>query len=358
MRRLLTHLAQFSAFSKQGEVLCTRALEYLLQDINVSKAFVGHVCSTCPTGLTDLTQVLRWRAETRQTDNARPDLEAYAADGTPVVKLEAKLGAALTKEQIEAYARDLMVRTGRGVLVLLVPQHRTGEANEVIRRAEIPPEVHKVVCSWDEAFECLQHVSTGPLAGDLAQLEAMYRGLSGDYAEPLANEDAVLAWREREGVFINYVDRATRELSRTTKLLPLGLDAKKKPTDKGEPEDTSGRPVQDGSTDLGTKVPKGGYLRRYVFCFRQGPKESYFSIGVRDPFQGHVTPIWLRFNSDTGAFSKIRERLGSAPTPQKMVESGGHIWMPLEVKLESDLPTVVAAIVEQAARICDIARGA
>lgn len=340
MRRLLTHLAQFSVFSRQGEVLCTRGLEYLLQDKIASEAFANLV--GCPA---DLRQDLRWRAEAQQKDKTRPDLEASAANSKPVVKVEAKLGAAINEQQLEAYGRDLTARTGRGVLVLLVPQYRAGEAKEVIRNAEIPHEVHKVVCSWEDALECLRQANSEPLAGDLAQFQAMYRVLCGDDIEPLANEDAIRAWREREGSFIAYVDRATRELSKTTKLLPLALDAKKKRVDRDEPEDINGRAAHSNLEDSRARIPKGGYLRRYVLCFEQEATKSYFSIGVRDPFRSYVTPVWLRFHSVTGAFSKICERLREAPTAPKMVESEGHVWIPLDVKLKSDVQTVVAEIV-------------
>ncbi len=358
MRRLLTHLAQFSVFSRQGEVLCTRGLEYLLQDKIASEAFANLV--GCPA---DLRHDLRWRAEALAPDKTRPDLEASAANSqskpVPVVKVEAKLGAAIDEKQLEAYGRDLKARTGRGVLVLLVPRDRTGEAKEVIRNAEIPHEVQKVVCSWEDALECLRQANSEPLAGDLAQFEAMYRVLCGDDIEPLANEDAIRAWREREGSFIAYVDRATRELSKTTKLLPLALDSKKKRVDRDEPEDINGRVAHSDVEDSRARIPKGGYLRRYVLCFEQESTKSYFSIGVRDPFESYVTPVWLRFHSVTGAFSKICERLRKSHTPPKMVEcEKGHVWIPLDVKPESDVQTVVAEIVEQATKISNIARGA
>ena len=38
-QRLLSHLAQFSSFSKQGELLCTQGLTYLLENPDARAAF-------------------------------------------------------------------------------------------------------------------------------------------------------------------------------------------------------------------------------------------------------------------------------------------------------------------------------
>jgi hypothetical protein len=47
---------------------------------------------------------LTWRAEVGQQDRGRTDVEACAADGKPVVKIEAKLGAALGEGRTEQIA--------------------------------------------------------------------------------------------------------------------------------------------------------------------------------------------------------------------------------------------------------------
>ncbi len=47
MRRLMGHLAQFSSFSKQGEVLCTQGLKYLLENSDARVAFADWI-STRP----------------------------------------------------------------------------------------------------------------------------------------------------------------------------------------------------------------------------------------------------------------------------------------------------------------------
>ena len=90
MDKLLGHLAWFASFWQQGELLCTQGLAYLLEDDEGERAFAALVTSatrrTVNPGLT-------WQAECRQGDQRRPDLEGRNAEGQPVIKIEAKLGA-------------------------------------------------------------------------------------------------------------------------------------------------------------------------------------------------------------------------------------------------------------------------
>ena len=65
MRRLMGHLAQFSSFFNQGEVLCTQSLTYLLQDAEARKVFSEHVASCVGTRVQD---DLIWKAEACQPD--------------------------------------------------------------------------------------------------------------------------------------------------------------------------------------------------------------------------------------------------------------------------------------------------
>ena len=63
-RRLITHLAQFAAFSQQGEVLCTRGLEYLLEDFEARKGFAALALSSVVSGPTvAVPEELTWRGE-------------------------------------------------------------------------------------------------------------------------------------------------------------------------------------------------------------------------------------------------------------------------------------------------------
>ena len=60
MDRLLGHLAQFGSFSKQGELLCTQGLAYLLRDPEGERAFTDWISSA--TGHS-LSPGLSWQAE-------------------------------------------------------------------------------------------------------------------------------------------------------------------------------------------------------------------------------------------------------------------------------------------------------
>ena len=113
----------------QGEVLCTQGLAYLLRDPDSSARLVDEIQTR--TSVT-LPPALRWQAEAHQQDAGRPDLEATVADGTPYVKVEAKLGADLDAGQLRSYLTDLHVRAPVGVLIVLVPKHRIDEAESLV----------------------------------------------------------------------------------------------------------------------------------------------------------------------------------------------------------------------------------
>jgi hypothetical protein len=69
MKKLLGHLAQFSSFSRQGELLCTHGLTYLLGDPSANKTFTEFVGRTA--GIS-LPETLEWKPELVQTDGGRP----------------------------------------------------------------------------------------------------------------------------------------------------------------------------------------------------------------------------------------------------------------------------------------------
>jgi hypothetical protein len=55
----------------------------------------------------------------------------------------------------------------------------------------------------------------------------------------------------------------------------------------------------------------------------------FFSIGVRHPMEPHTTPIWLRYDKGQRLFPFIQAQLvGRYPD---VVESAGHLWIPIEV---------------------------
>jgi hypothetical protein len=130
MDEILGYLAQFSSLARQGELLCTQGMTFLLKNRDGEKA-LRELISTA-TGHLVATE-LKWRAESRQIDEGRPDIEGIDPDGRAIVKIEAKLGALLGDGQLESYLAALSVRGAAGVLVVIVPRVRLGEIVESVR---------------------------------------------------------------------------------------------------------------------------------------------------------------------------------------------------------------------------------
>lgn len=333
MDRILGHLAQFGSFAKQGELLCTQGLAFLLRNRNGERAFTELIslATDCP-----VSPGLTWWAESRQLDGGRPDLEGRSASGVPIVKVETKLGAQLGDGQLDSYLAALCQGVGVqvGVLLVIVPRTRrehiadcmctqltlTGTAPWRIARGEV--QLYAAVVSWEEVFEALAASSSGTFADDVAQLSAMYRVLNGDDMEPLTSDEQVLAWRNREAWWETLIDLATRQLTPPGgSILPIGTEGGAQP-----------------------------YRRRYV-CRRLSQVDSCYSIGIRDPFRQHHTPVWLRFHKSTGHFAEIAGRLERSVLGAEAVRSRGHLWFPLEVPLHSDRETMIGALVAQVQRI-------
>jgi len=343
MGTLLGHLSQFGSFSTQGEVLCTQGLAHLLREHpDARSAFAAEIASVTGAKIgNDLT----WRAEAHQElDRGRPDLEARTAGGVPTVKIEAKLGAALSPGQLRSYVGDLQGRSPESALLVLVPRSRTEEATDVVARAfslyglgpwrpTEYPDVAIAVVSWDDVLAALGRCGSERLRSELEQFEAMYRVLRGDYIPTLAGPEELAEWRKRETDFVNLVDRVTRRLTTHHRVYPMSVE-----------------PLE--------QVPEGlepkGYTRRYV-CRPLGETESCFSIGTRDPFAGTVSPIWLRFNKTTGHFRDIRDRLDRSDLRPRLVPGAGHIWIPLDVPLGVDGRQMADALVVQAEEVVRIA---
>lgn len=331
-KKILGHLAQFSSFSTQGEVLCTQGLAFVLRDPGASSALTAEIA--CRTGI-EFSGDLTWRAEVRQeSDGGRPDLEAIAG-GVPVVKVEAKLGADLSEGQLMSYCVDLRGRSDTGALLVVVPKQRVDEAENMVSgvfersaagrwQPGDHPGIAVVVASWDELFEALRDVET--VQEDLVQLESMYEVLSGNNILPFASYDDLVRWRERESDLVSIVDGVTRDLTTEHKIYPMGVETL--------PLDPEG---------LETK----GYHRRY-FCRPMGEKRPCFSIGLRNPFENHRTPVWLRVHGETPGYQVLHERLHSSGVASQLILSGGHMWFPLDVPLDAADEEMVRSLIDQA----------
>ena len=94
------------------------------------------------------------------------------------------------------------------------------------------------------------------------------------------------------------------------------------------------------------------YRFRYV-CPCASNAKSCFSIGVRDSFEKPITPIWMRFHKDTGNFKRIRQRVNLREL--NSLDSGGHVWIPLDVPRGVSGDQMVQSLVEQAEGVLTVA---
>ncbi len=72
-----------------------------------------------------------------------------------------------------------------------------------------------------------------------------------------------------------------------------------------------------------------GFFRRYVYPGDVDGQWPEFSVGVKQPFAPHTTPIWLRVSRRSPLFAQMYTRL--KVRHPKPVESEGHLWLPIEV---------------------------
>lgn len=348
MRMLLGHLAQFASLATQGELLCTQGLAFVLQDAEARSALAQLIRAR--TG-SYLPADVEWVAEAYQgCDRGRPDLEARKAGGVAAAKIEAKLGAELSAQELQSYARHLQA-SGGGPLVVLVPRQRTREAQATLDEtlgagerereaasASAYPAVTGAVLTWEDLLAALRAVGSECLRCDTAQLESLFLALNGDLLHPVSEED-LAAWRAREGVFLTLVDRVTQRLTTGPRLMPLGLERLAEEAEEAEPK---------------------GYRRRYV-CRPMGEVSPCFCIGVRDPLAGHGTPIWMRFHADTAGFRTIRARLEESVLCGRIVDrvdSDRGLWIPLHVPTDVDGREMIDGLVAQAEEVAGVAYGA
>ncbi len=341
---LLGYLARFGSFTTQSEVLCTQGLTYLLQTHEDARsALADEVETRTGVGIGDS---LTWLPEALQADGGRPDLEARRDDDVPVVKIEAKLGAELGPDQLRSYVADLKCRnSGEAAMLVLVPKGRTAEAAKVTAEAfgrsgsgpwrltdEQPSGIVVIaVISWDELFAALRVGKSERFRLELEQLQAMYRELISDFIAPLASDEDLRQWRSCETDFVRLVDQVTRCLTKRHRIYPMRLESLDHVSPEREP---------------------GEYHLRYV-CPSVDDAASCYSIGVRDSFAEWVTPIWMRFHRDTVNFRLIRQRIKVSSL--RSLESGGHIWIPLDVLRDVSGEQMIKALVEKAEEVVRVA---
>ena len=77
---------------------------------------------------------------------------------------------------------------------------------------------------------------------------------------------------------------------------------------------------------------------------------------MRDRFLENDTPIWLRFNSTTGSFLVIRDRLAASVYESRMMGGkDGHMWIPIVPPFDTKDEALVNALVEDVQAILQVA---
>lgn len=332
---LAGYLAQTGFLWQQSEVLCTHGLAYLLEDPAASAALAALLSDKAGA---DLPRDLVWAPEVSHADRGRVDLEGQLDDRTPVVEIEAKLDASLAPAQLRSYASHVASGAAADpVLAVLVPSYRREEATKIIDatfRSNLPGlpaaalrrPVATAVISWEEVFEALDGVLSGSQACDAVQLRGMYATFTGDFRVPSSGS----LWQEHEAEFVALVDRASRRLfDAATVVFPMSLEP--------------------------SRVGGYGYRRRYAPS--RVSRETALSIGVRDPFEGHMTPIWLRYHCKTPGFQVALKNLRSSRLVSDLVAGTPHAWLPLEVLSGQGADCAVDDLVRQAEVVDLIAAG-
>jgi hypothetical protein len=335
---LLGRLASLGWFTRRGEVAATQALAVLLEEPHLREALVGHIGQAIGT---ELSAVESFQPELIHADGARPDLEGQDSLGRPLVVVEAKFGAILSSEQVEAYLADQEARLtdgARGALVLLVPSYRKPEAESLLgalsdRADSLSPEVATGAATWDEWLDALDEsaqqldpAERDAVRCDVRQLRALCATMRGVDVPPLKEVAKGVGMDEREGDLRRLVDEVTRRFRFPTgQLIPIGFES------------------------------EFGYYRRYM---PGGPDDPACccSVGVLSGFGD--TPFWLRFHKDTSSFQEVANRIMASPLAEEAGGNGGHIWLPLRVSDDRSGEAILSELAAQIEAIQAVAAGA
>jgi hypothetical protein len=333
------------AMASQGELLCTQGLAHVANHPAARDAFTGLLERACGV---ELPRDLIWRAEERQGDKGRPDLEAISGQ-TKWLKVEAKLGAPIGKKQLASFAGDLPDAEGKFV-VLLVPAKRRAEAARLAAQWSVEVLAHDLwrlekvnpplaLLTWEEVFEHLRAAEYWPSGGDLDQLVDLYQSLNNLYVAPFAPEDE--GDPARDGDRIRVIDSVTRELAKVEgqAVMPLASEAL---------ADSAGGEVERN------------FVRRYVVKVHCERMVS-LAVGVRTPFDDFRTRVWARLRYDEPHFQQIRAKLTGPGSPfedkSRRMISERHLWLPLDLPHHLAAEDVQRALFAQIEEIWRVALG-
>lgn len=349
-QRLLGYLAGFSAMYRQGELLCTQGLGHVLgthdhaRDV-MKDQIKSRTGQTVPDGLT-------WRAEAPVGGTrGRVDLEARTPEKVSKIRIEAKLGAPLGVKQLKSYTKGLGTSRDAGVLMVLVPRYREDEAVNFLESAGFvrsddrrawrcteQPQVTGTVWTWEDLLDDTIWSNSSELCREeIQQLYAMYRVLSGaDLRLPPRPED------------VKDVCKRAPELERLLEQLSNNLLGGRR---KGR---ICGQPLAEKAVD--------NYRHRWFTVRHDGNgRASNYGLGVRLPFSGHKTNVWIRFDHTTGLFDEIGDRLrnhnAKNPDDVKVEVHKKDLWIPVCGPCEKEGAELVDGFAAEVRRIVRVAYG-
>jgi hypothetical protein len=96
----------------------------------------------------------------------------------------------------------------------------------------------------------------------------------------------------------------------------------------------------------------------YLYCRYVGPigwPAPCFSVGLRDPFKGFTTPVWMRFHRVTPDLASVRSNLMSSDLADRVADGGGHLWIRLDVPTGVDGDKILESLLAEADTITNIA---
>ena len=339
-RALLGRLAGLGWFARRGEVAATQALAMMLEESCLRDGLVSHLRQTIGK---ELGPVASFLPELIHDDGARPDLEGQDGSGRPLVVVEAKFGAELSSEQVDAYLADQEARLGGGVhgaFVLLVPSYRKPEAESLLgtlddRADRSAAALATCVATWDEWLDVLEESAQeldpserDAVRCDIRQLRALCTTMRGVDVPPLGPIAAGADMDERESDLRRLVDEVTRQFRFPSgQLIPIGFES------------------------------EFGYYRRYI-PGGLGDPDCCCSVGVVSGLAGEGgTPFWLRYHRDTSSFREAADRIMASHLATDARGNGGHIWLPLRVSADRSGATIVRELADQIEGIQGVAAG-
>jgi hypothetical protein len=344
---LFAHLVQ--RFTTHPENLATEALAYVLGESPSAGSALQQFASIAQPGIE---RPKIWRTQLPADDDSTPDLVGTDQSGAPVIILEAKFWAALTRHQPVSYLKQLP--SDRSGLVLVVaPAVRLDSLwNELLQRTRDSFTTGNVVhtaaeyrhvalqgghalglCSWRTLLDhvAVALTSSGDVAAgaDLAQLSAMCEVMDTTAFLPLHPEELSGATGARILHYIDLVKAAANDLKDRVDV--SGMDQKGKHHGFSYGEDWSGSYLNLAGWGCMLRFSAGAWCR------------------------SGLSPIWLQVGYDgQPTVAKIEAALKPlAVRPGKIVPVAkkGFVDVAIELPVGTERHQVVASIVRQVTEV-------